>query len=116
VIPNTLHEGIEPVAGIVFIPAYIVTGAVSTILAAGVTDGLVVPGTLVTAFSLMGMYVWRFTRRADRVLVQRIAELESERNYHRADAAYYRTWALTGRAPEHHPPDIHDYQPKAEEA
>lgn len=102
----------QPVASIVFIPAYTATGTASTIIAASVTDGFAVPGTLIAAFSLMGAYVWRFTRRADTVLVARIAELESERNFHRADAAYWRIYALTKEAPNGGPPDITDYLPK----
>lgn len=96
-------------AGIVFVPSYVATLALSTVLAAEVTDGVVVPGTLILAFTLMGTYVWRFTRRADKVLGSRIRELETDRNYHRANAAYYQTWALTGSPPTTPPPSILDY-------
>lgn len=108
-------EGVGPVAGIVFLPAYAITAAVSTILAAGVTDGIVVPGVLVAAFSLIGTYVWRFTRRADKVLLDRIRELEIDRNYNRAAKQYFQRWALTGTEPSWPEPKIQDYQPTTKE-
>lgn len=102
--------------GILFPPSFGLTGAV-TAYVLGASDGVggvIIPTGAFAILSLIGMYVWKFTRRADRVLLDRIAELEVDRNYNRAGKAYYQRWALSGIEPSEPEPKIQDFYKKEE--
>lgn len=94
--------------GLLFPPSFGLTGAAFVYAA---SDGsLIFPSVGIAVLSIIGLYVWRFTRRADKVLLDRIEELEVDRNYNRAKAGYYQRWALSGIEPTTPEPIIQDFQ------
>lgn len=102
----------QPLGGILFPPSFALTGLVTAFIigAADSVGGVLIPTGAFAILSLIGMYVWKFTRRADKVLLDRIEELEVDRDFNRASRAYYQRWALSGIEPSEPEPKVQDFR------
>lgn len=98
----------HPLGGILLPPLFGVA-ATAWVLATQ-HEGLIFPSVGLAVLIAIGGYVWKYTRRADKVLVDRISELEIDRNFNRARGDYFQRWAFSGKEPTYPEPRIQDYR------
>lgn len=88
------------------------TTMVYVLVTAAVTDSFVFPSVGLGVLVIIGGYVWKFTRRADKVMLRTLRSVTAERNYHRDDASWWQEYALTGKAPDMPRPKMSEYLPE----